>query len=125
MSPRSLAVFVPLVLLALGSCAEDEPPDLTGMVYASMCDPDATISFEDEDSAVVNRNGCEGYASEPWDYVIDGDELIMAFPGRLDDPSFVKERFRVSADASTLTLTSDYSFFACGNCQTGDQWVRQ
>jgi hypothetical protein len=125
--PAALLSLAVGLALALNGCNEDEPPehDLTGLVFAPECDPPVTITFDSSETAIVNRNHCEGYSSDPWDYVLDGDLLTMAPMGRLDDPNAVKEVFRVSEDGGSLTYTGSTSFFACGNCGNGDEWLRQ
>jgi hypothetical protein len=113
--------------IALGSCKEDEPIDidLTGMMFVAECDPSAAIHFDTSEKASVNANQCEGYASETWEYTLDGDVLTMAPDGTLGEPLSFPDTFRVAEDASTLTFTGNQSAISCSNCVAGDQWVRQ
>lgn len=124
MRTRACLSVTLLVAATITGCsgADGEPADLTG-TYVSECDPAATIEIEGEGSAVVNRNQCEGYAIEDWDYRVEGGELVMSIAGQLDDPQKVKERFEIGADE--LVLVSGTSFIACGNCGDGDVWVKQ
>jgi hypothetical protein len=116
--------FVLALGLALLGCGDDEI-DLTGSDYVAECDVQATISFESSDTAVVNRNNCEGYRLENWDYRIDGRDLTMAPEGRFGEPNVVHEEFRVSEDGEVLTYLGETSFIACGNCMSGETWTRQ
>jgi len=127
---RGLHVAViPLAALALPACGSDgteEPQGATipSGTYAASCDTLATIDFQQNGVADVNRNLCEGYARELWDYTVDGDVLSMAPQGKLGDPDIVQETFEISAPGELVQLR-DTSFIACGNCQKGDSWKQQ
>lgn len=126
-SPRFLTPLCLCFALAMLSCEEEEPIeiDLLGKLYAPECDAVVTIEFDTSETAVVNRNGCEGYATDVFEYRLEGLDLVMALPGHIGDPMSVQEEFTVSEDGETLTLVSQSSFFACGNCVAGDRWVLQ
>ena len=126
--PR-LHVLVTLVALALTGCGSDGTEEDDGATvppgtYAASCDTLATIEFQPDGVADVNRNLCEGYAPEQWDYSVDGDVLSMAPQGKLGDPDIVQETFEITAPGE-LVQQREESFIACGNCQKGDIWTRQ
>ena len=112
--------LVTLAALGLAACGSEVPSGK----YAASCDELATIDFKEDGVADVNRNLCEGYAPEVWDYEVDGDVLTMAPQGKLGDPDIVQETFEMTEPGELLQLRES-SFIACGNCRKGDVWVEQ
>lgn len=107
-----------LVLVLLNACDADAP---TG-TYASACDSSATIEFLSPGAATVDRNFCEGYAVEAWEYDIDGDTLEMAPKGQLGSDNPVL--FQISGP-DQITAISGTDFFTCGNCSGKEVWKKQ
>jgi hypothetical protein len=129
---RAISTITARVAVALGALAvaacnsevgvdEVSPPE---GLYAPTCDANATIDFQSGGVAEVNRNYCEGYAREPWDFRVEGDVLTLAPPGKLGDPSVVQEEYEITSPTE-LTLSSEGSFIACSTCVRGDTWVKQ
>lgn len=113
-----LRAFVVFWVVLLGGCDEDAP---TG-TYAAACDASATIEFLGHGATAVNRNFCEGYAVEAWEYDVNGDTLEMALKGRLgfDNPVL----FQISCPEQ-LTAIDGTAVFTCGNCSGKDVWKKQ
>jgi len=123
MSLRTLAaraIIVTLTVLFLPACSGEE---FVG-IYAAACDSFATIDFKPGGVADVNRNFCEGYEVEVWNYVLEDDTLELAPEGKLGDTSFVQVKFRISGPAE-LTPISESSFITCNNCTGSELWVKQ
>lgn len=112
-------VFVSSAMLLAG-CGDAE---LTG-IYTTACDLNAFVEFKDDTTVDVERNFCEGYGREVWEYTIDDDIVLMAPLGNLDATNVVQVKFRMTAP-NELTGVQDTSFLSCNNCPGDEVWVKK
>jgi len=113
-------IMIAVSAMLVTACSDE---DLTG-TYAAACDPLVTIHFQAGGVADVNRNFCEGYGSEAWDYAVDGDTVQMALKGKLFDSSSVQVKLEISS-ADELTALSDTGFLTCNNCSGNEVWTKK